>query len=115
MSKGYVVRAVADVKPVRCPCGRARRIITGLDTEKVSFHVVDIRQDARTHYHRKLTEIYYVLEGEGHLEADDERIPMKPGTTVLIKPGTRHRAVGKMRIINVVVPAFDESDEWFAP
>ena len=27
--------------------------------------------------------------------------------------GCHHRAIGKMRIINVSVPAFDREDEWF--
>ena len=75
--------------------------------------MVDIKEDARVHYHKKLTEIYLVLEGEGHIELDGERIPVKPLTTVLIKPGCRHRAIGKMRIVNVVIPAFDPQDEWF--
>ena len=34
-------------------------------------------------------------------------------STILIKPGCRHRAVGKMKIVNIPVPAFDPSDEWF--
>ena len=113
MSQGYQARHLKDVTPVPCPCGASRRIITGLDTDKVSFHVVEIRQDSRKHYHKKLTEIYYVLEGEGRLEADDDVVPLSPGTTVMIKPGTRHRAVGKLRIVNAVVPAFDEKDEHF--
>jgi mannose-6-phosphate isomerase-like protein (cupin superfamily) len=113
MAKGYVYRKAKSVRPVRCPCGASRRILTRRDTPKASFHVVDIWRDSRKHYHKKLTEIYYVLEGEGHLEADDDIVPLKPGTVVLISPGTRHRAVGKLRIVNVVVPAFDESDEHF--
>ena len=32
---------------------------------------------------------------------------------VLIPPGVRHRAVGRMTILNVVVPPFDPADEWF--
>ena len=28
-------------------------------------------------------------------------------------PGVRHRAVGRMTILNVVVPPFDPADEWF--
>jgi len=38
---------------------------------------------------------------------------VKPFTAIFIKPGCRHRAVGKMRIINVSIPAFDPQDEWF--
>ena len=65
-----------------------------------------------SHYHKKMTEIYLVLEGEGHIELDGESLPVKPLTTVMIKPGCRHRAVGNMKIINVPIPKFDPDDEW---
>jgi len=74
---------------------------------------VDIREDARTHYHKRLTEIYLVLEGEGEIELDGERFPVKPMSAIMIKPGCRHRAIGKMKIINIPIPAFDPEDEWF--
>ena len=35
------------------------------------------------------------------------------GVAVLIPPGVRHRAAGRMTILNVVVPPFDPADEWF--
>jgi len=53
------------------------------------------------------------LEGEGQIELDGEVIPVKPMTTILIKPGCRHRAIGEMKIINIPVPTFDPSDEHF--
>ena len=77
------------------------------------MHRVEIQEDARTHYHKTLTEIYVVLEGEGSMELDGELIPIRPMTSILIKPGCRHRAVGRMTILNVVIPAFDPADEWF--
>ena len=77
--------------------------------------MVDIAEDSRPHYHKRLTEIYFILEGTGHLELDGEKIPVKPLTSVLINPGCRHRAVGKLRVVNIPVPAFDpaDKDEWF--
>ncbi len=33
-------------------------------------------------------------------------------TALLIRPGCRHRAVGKLKRVNVPVPAFDPDDEW---
>lgn len=78
-----------------------------------TIHLLDVSRDARTHYHKKLTEIYLVLEGEGHLELDGELVPVRPMTAVMIRPGCRHRAVGNLRIINIPVPAFDPADEWF--
>jgi len=35
------------------------------------------------------------------------------GVIAVIKPGCRHLAVGRMRIIVACVPAFDPQDEWF--
>lgn len=78
-----------------------------------SLHVTTIEEDSQVHYHKKMTEIYYVLEGEGSIELDGESHPLKPGVSVMIKPGCRHRAVGKLKIINVPVPKFDPEDEWF--
>ena len=57
-----------------------------------------------------MTEIYLVLEGEGQIELDGEVISVKPMTTILIKPGCRHRAIGEMKIINIPVPTFDPAD-----
>ncbi len=82
------------------------------DNTIASLHLVQIKKDSETHYHKKMTEIYLVLEGEGHIELDGESIPVKPLTTVMIKPGCRHRAVGNMKIINVPIPKFDPDDEW---
>ena len=102
-----------EIDGVECPCGESRRAFVSPDNPVASVHLVDITEDARVHYHKKLTEIYLVLEGEGAVELDGEAVPVKPLTAVLIKPGCRHRAVGRMRIVNVPVPAFDPEDEWF--
>ena len=37
----------------------------------------------------------------------------KPMTSVMIKPGCRHRAVGRLKILNIAIPKFDPHDEWF--
>ena len=61
------------------------------------------------------TEVYYVLDcgPDAAIELDGERVPVRPGSAVMIAPGVRHRAAGKMRILNFVVPPFDPEDEWF--
>jgi mannose-6-phosphate isomerase-like protein (cupin superfamily) len=102
-----------DVTPAACPCGQARRAFVDSDTPVASMHIVDIKKDSEAHYHKHHTEIYLILEGEGHIELDGELYPVKPMTTVMIKPGCRHRAVGNLKIANIPIPAFDEADEWF--
>src|SRR5689334_21042251 len=99
----------AAIAPVRCPCGWARRAFGDLPDAPVSLHRVEIEADARTHYHRDHTEIYSILECEpgAALELDGRRVAVRPGVAVLIPPGVRHRAVGRMTILNVVAPPFD--------
>ncbi len=109
----YMIAHMDEVEPIPCPCGSARRAFAADDNSVATLHVVDISADSRIHYHKKMTEIYLVLEGEGHMELDGERIPVRPMTSVFIKPGCRHRAVGNMRIVNIPIPAFDPQDEWF--
>ena len=98
-----------------CPCGVARRAFLQPGNMVASVHRVDISADAKAHYHKHLTEIYYFLEcgQDAKMELNGELHPVKPGMAVMIRPGTRHRAVGRMKIVNVVVPPFDKNDEWF--
>lgn len=106
--------AQLDALPgVDCPCGVARRAFADLSATPASVHLTEIRAEARTHYHRQMTEIYVVLEGEGQIELDGQTFPLRPLTAVLIRPGCRHRAVGRLRILNIPIPAFDPADEWF--
>ena len=111
--KNYLVEQIDQLESTQCPCGTTRRAFVGGDNDVASIHLVDISSDSRVHYHKKLTEIYLVLEGAGHMELDGEIVPVRPMTSVLIKPGCRHRAVGQMRIVNIPIPAFDPEDEWF--
>jgi len=109
----YMITQLDEMETVKCPCGFTRRAFAGPDNPVATLHMVDITIDSKVHYHKKLTEIYLILEGEGHMELDGELVPVKPLTSIFIKPGCRHRAVGRMRIVNVPIPAFDPTDEWF--
>ena len=111
--KNYVFAQLDEISPKECPCGDSRRAFVSPDNPVATIHLVDIKKDSEKHYHKKLTEIYLVLEGTGHMELDNDKIEVKPMSAVLIKPGCRHRAVGKLKIVNIPVPAFDPTDEWF--
>ena len=109
----YVFAQLDEIDAVRCPCGLSRRAFAEDGRAPASVHVVEITESARAHYHTKMTEIYVVLAGEGYVELDGERVPVKPLSAILIKPGCRHRAVGELQILNCVIPPFDPADEWF--
>ena len=42
------------------------------------------------HYHKKMTEIFYILEGAVRFVFDGEVVIATPGTTVNIPPGVHH-------------------------
>ena len=108
-----IVTHFDEIQPLPCPCGTTRRAFHIPENTTATIHLVDISVDAKTHYHKKLTEIYLILEGEGYMELDGEQVPVRPMSTIFIPPGVRHRAIGNMKIINIPIPAFDPEDEWF--
>ena len=99
---------------VPCPCGTARRAFADVAEFPGTIHVTEIAVDARLHHHRRLTETYYVLEcgPTPGCSSTTRSIPLRPGVCVMIPPGVRHRAIGRMKVLIVVVPKFDPADEW---
>jgi mannose-6-phosphate isomerase-like protein (cupin superfamily) len=109
----YEVTHFDDIEAVRCPCGFAQRAFATPDNSVATLHIVAAQADSQAHYHKEHTEFYLVLEGEGHIELDGRLVPVRPYSAVMIKPFCRHRAVGKLRFVNVCIPPFDPADEWF--
>ena len=114
-TRGYEVVHFDQIAGQLCPCGTAHRAFADVTDFPGTVHRTQISTDARKHYHKTLTETYYVLEcGAGAaMELDDEVIPVSVGACVLIRPGVRHRAVGRMTVLIFVLPKFDPTDEWF--
>jgi mannose-6-phosphate isomerase-like protein (cupin superfamily) len=114
ISSGYLVRHESEAATVPCPCGQSTRILTGADGSPASFHVTAIR-DSMTHYHKRTTEVYYILEGSGRMELNGDWVEVRPGSVVWIEPETRHRLVSDegVRTVVVGIPAFHPEDEYF--
>ncbi|HPA45463.1 MAG TPA: cupin domain-containing protein [bacterium] len=106
---GYLVRQPQDLQEERSTCGFRKRVFTADDKASMSASVVSIH-DAKPHYHKETTEIYYVLEGTGALELDGDRVPLSPGSAVLIKPHVRHRATGDVVALVIGNPPFHTDD-----
>lgn len=109
----YQIVDFDQIAPVPCPCGKARRAFADRADFPATIHRTEISTDAHTHYHRRLTETYYVLqcEPDARMQLDDQIVPLRPGRCILIPPGVRHRAIGRMTVLIVVLPKFDPSDE----
>jgi mannose-6-phosphate isomerase-like protein (cupin superfamily) len=108
----YLIEQLNELPALPCPCGTSRRGFITQENQLASVHLVEIKEDAQRHYHKAMTEIYVILEGSGHLELDGELEPVQPFTSIMIKPGCRHRAIGRMKILNIAIPKFDPADEW---
>ena len=69
------------------------------------------------HYHRASEEFYFVLEGTGEMEVDDERRQLVPGDAVLIPAGAWHqvRATGSatLRFLCCCAPPYRHEDTFF--
>ena len=105
----------ADIAGVPCPCGTARRAFADVAEFPGTVHITEISADAQRHYHKKLTETYFILECDldAHMELDGEMIPIRERQCIVIPPGVRHRASGRMTVLIIVLPDFDPADEWF--
>ena len=112
---GYELADFSQIQGVPCPCGTARRAFADVEDFPGTVHVTEICMSAKLHYHKQLTETYYFLEcdADAQMQLDDEIIDVKPGMSIMIRPGTRHRALGQMKVLILVLPKFDPADEWF--
>ena len=70
------------------------------DTLQPGFHLA-------RHYHKKMTEIFYILDGELTLIFDDEIVVATAGTTVNVPPNTWHEAKSAKgaRMLSIFSPA----------
>lgn len=105
----------SEIAAVPCPCGQAKRAFHGVPEFPGTIHITEIHEDAKKHYHNRLTETYVFLEcgDDAHMELDHETIPVRPLMAIVIPPGVRHRAIGRMKVLIIVLPEFDPADEHF--
>ena len=61
--KRYMIAQLDEIEGTPCPCGVARRAFATPDNQTATLHLTDIKKESEVHYHKKMTEIYYVLEG----------------------------------------------------
>jgi quercetin dioxygenase-like cupin family protein len=109
---GVLVRHEGNTPRERSACGWRDRLISAEDAALAPaawVHAVDI-QDSKLHYHKRSTEIYYVLEGGGTLMLDGAAHELKKGSLAHIPPGVVHGARGRMRVLVVGIPDIANDD-----
>ena len=53
-------------------------------------HTIAPGSDTRLHIHRKMEELFYVLEGELEFRVDERKSRAGPGTFIFVPPGVAH-------------------------
>ena len=108
-----LVRHEGEVPRERSTCGWRDRLISREDSEVAAWaHAVDI-DGAHEHYHKRSTELYYVLDGDGVVLLDGDEHPVRKGSLVHIPPGVVHGAKGRMRVLVVGIPDIADDDLYF--
>ena len=108
------VRRLSDQEEWRSVCGMRRDLLAAAEQGPVRIHFLRI-QDSRKHWHRTTTEYYFVTEGEGEIDLDDETVPIARGDLVVVPPGVWHTSRPspgrELHVLLVVVPPTDPGGE----
>ena len=107
-----ITRNVFDIAEERGVCGFRRRVITEEDSDVANVTYLRI-DDSKYHYHKTMTEFYYVISGGGTVTLDGETSPVRQGDLVMIPPGVRHTSEGAMDVLIVGVPPQELDDVHF--
>lgn len=111
-----LVRHEGHTPRERSACGWRDRLISREDASlgpAAWAHAVDI-DGAKLHYHKRSTELYYVLEGCGTIILDGIEHAVSRGSLVHIPPGVVHGARGRVRVLVIGIPDIAE-DDYFEP
>ncbi len=111
-----LVRHESHAPREKSACGWRHRLVSHEDaplSPAAWVHAVDI-DGAKLHYHKRSTELYYVLDGEGSVMLDGVEHAVSKGSLVHIPPGVIHGALGRMRVLVVGVPDIADDDYYEA-
>ena len=66
------------------------------------------------HFHEKTEEIYYILEGNGHMKVGDSTSIVGPNDAIAIPPGQRHQITNigdsVLRFLCCCAPGYENGD-----
>ncbi len=116
------VRSLAAAEPFVTADGSTIRELCGLPTggtakQSLAEATLEPGQGTQRHYHCEAEEIYFVLEGEGEMELEGDRVRVAQGEAIPIPPGARHQIhnVGTqaLRILCCCSPPYRHEDTFF--
>ena len=88
--------------------------ISGSKNMSIATIFVDPGKESKMHFHKKMEEIYYILDGKGEININGIVTKIKKGYAILLPVGSKHqiRNTGQkvLKFISVDSPSFEEND-----
>jgi mannose-6-phosphate isomerase-like protein (cupin superfamily) len=95
------------------------RITRLTETAELSALLVQVRGTLPLHFHRRLREVLYLIQGEGLFRVGNAAFPMHAGSVIRVEPGEVHTFSAKggepAVFFAVTAPRWDESDRVLVP
>ena len=109
-----LVRHESEVPETESSCGLEKGlcgIIDGGAARACSMALTNVE----AHFHKRTTELYYVLDGQGVVQLNGEEHRVRKGSFMHIPPGVVHSFTGQAKVLIVGVPAISTDDDMFYP
>lgn len=111
----YIVRKTKNSKPENITCGIMRKLTDSKDFSGMDIVNVTIKDPTKEHYHKTITEVYYVLKGKVKVKVDGKTEELREGEMIMIFPNTKHKAwkttKNNAEILVICSPPWTEEEE----
>ena len=87
---------------------KVRQLLNQENLDNVSVAIVKISGTNKKVVNKRSDTLYYVLEGKGEFNIDDEIIPVSVGDLVFIRKGTPYFDKGKLTLLSFNNPRFNK-------
>ena len=112
--KEVITIKLQDIKAISDVCGQIRVLSSKEDFKKASVAHATMKGPTEPHFHKVLTEFYYVLEGKGKVIVGRKLYPIQPGTLIIIPPPLAHYTIpqSKVKVLAFAAPAWSKEDQY---
>ena len=92
MSVVGMIRQFADAETVSVPGQSIGFLVTAAQSKGCSIFMLSVAPgfEVGAHYHNRMEEFFYVVEGEATLTSGDRTVRGGPGTFLFVPPGVAH-------------------------
>lgn len=117
------IRARDDAVPFTTDDGSTIRSLLDLTVapvrnQSLAEATLDAGDATTRHYHRHSEEIYYLIEGTGHMEIDGDECDVRAGDAILIPAGAWHQITNTgptpLRLLCCCSPPYSPHDVFFS-